>query len=127
MSETITLPRSGIVLTRRGPDSWLNAEAAISLSEWPSAWIAYFGSESQSGPKDEMLSWLDARVLALRAALMPPDARERIARAFLREHEKLRRDRAYDRTGSVLDLTEESIAMLYADAVLKVLSPEVRP
>jgi len=40
------------------------------------------GSVGTSGTRDECISWLDSRVLALRAALMPQDARERVARAI---------------------------------------------
>lgn len=91
--ETITLPRSGVPLTPDGffayesphgaflidPESW-----GGSVDEWQARHPRGFSEVGEEfvGTRDGCIEWLDARVLALRAAIMPTDAEERIARAI---------------------------------------------
>jgi len=60
-----------------------------------------------------------------RAAALPEGARDRIKWAMLRKHHEVRMSGLTRVTGSALDLTEETLADLYADAVLAAL--KVRP
>lgn len=96
MSETITLPRSGVVLKRyrlpheRGhEDDWI-ADAEIRIRLYRGCisgdrWWAQVGEttpRTECGSKEAAINALDARVLALRAALLPADARERVRRVL---------------------------------------------
>jgi len=88
--ETITLPKSGLVLTKLGW-LWNYADfrafvAGLQVRIYQStdhAWCASTMGGGYTGHRtiDDAISALDAEVLALRAALMPSDARERIAKA----------------------------------------------
>lgn len=85
---TITLPRSGLVLTKkRGTERLFIARMPhmklMLVSDPHGEWaLARIGRDCDGGSLDECIARLDARVLELRAALLPPDARERIARAL---------------------------------------------
>lgn len=126
MSETITLPRSGVVLTRslvgpRGLEGVPQYETVVGgvqlLIRWYSdgtvlakcGLLASAGLRGKVG-RDKSIAWLDARVLELRAALMPGDARERIARAL-------------EDNGHLWDGTDAGYGFL-ADAVLKEIGGE---
>jgi len=91
MSETIVLPRSGVVLAWTGFSYEAQHGATLTklvqstdADQWyaghPSGYDE--GGLEVYGTRDECISWLDSRVLELRAALMPADARERVARAL---------------------------------------------
>lgn len=87
MTEQITLPKSGIVLERRDIGYWRASPgcgAWFAFNEFTSDWFraqaGIVSHEAQS--RDECIAWLDARVLELRAALLPPDARELVAKAI---------------------------------------------
>jgi len=86
MSETIVLPRSGVELT---PGKYGIAKGMIGNVISLSLDMAARPNQARFGDiyyhvatRDECIAWLDSRVLALRAALMPADARERVARAL---------------------------------------------
>lgn len=84
MSETITLPRSGLVL-KDSRYSYFRGSVGGHLD----AWVGYADNGNyqaalgahgpKKGTRDECIAWLDARVLELRAALLPADA---LARAL---------------------------------------------
>ncbi len=80
MAETITLKKSGVVLTQDGLRDFYAVQGAVSFHDRgilrANCWTA---SETFTS-RDECLAWLDARVLALRSALMPADAVERVAK-----------------------------------------------
>ena len=90
MSDSITLPRSGIVLTKTpychdGHKAFTFDNGRILLilaGNRVVQCIAFSGELANVEEKDRALAWLDSRVLALRAALMPADARDRVARAL---------------------------------------------
>jgi hypothetical protein len=99
MSETIVLPRSGVVLTQHPKVPYSRFIATAGLVEmilecvtldhlnWDARICFPVTRTSREcvgayGEKGECISWLDSRVLELRAALMPADARERVARAI---------------------------------------------
>ena len=80
--ETITLPKSGLVLTWM--KEWGGYELAIlpgvdanlgssSDGTWD-AWIDHNDGDSLRGTQAECLAWLDVVVLELRAAMLPPGA-----------------------------------------------------
>lgn len=109
--ETITLPKSGVVLWRRdvprevwtqsddhdtGPFRFAVARDMSDDIPWRASLVVVgsIGSwqdHSWGKTRDECLAWLDDRVLSIRAALLPPGAivvrdseetRERIARSL---------------------------------------------
>lgn len=84
MAETIALPHSGVVLTRAPQCErvYLLPHKLGWLYDGDADSSASFDRESMFGTRDECIAWLDARVLALRAALAPADARERVAKAL---------------------------------------------
>jgi len=91
MAEKMTLPRSGIVLDQARPGVWsFGVDWVVTMIRDPfvgsptDRWVAAVADEKDDfmGTRDECLAWLDARVLALRAALLPADARELIAKAL---------------------------------------------
>lgn len=78
MSETKVLP-CGTVLTKRDGGEWYilehrNKTFGYRPSEGEFQAAAYEVPERMVGTDAEALAWLNARVLALRAALLPPDA-----------------------------------------------------
>jgi len=87
MSETITLPRSGVVLTGNscGDFEFQTKNDAIWLTlhifrDGCVAKISATRAPMHKGTRDECIAWLDLFVLETRAALLPADARERVAR-----------------------------------------------
>jgi len=91
MPDSITLTKSGVVLTPwsdavfcdyRLRDDSHEVMLRHLVGEPSRAW---FFEDDFGGSWADCIAWLDSRVLALRAALFPPDARERVAKA-LAEH-----------------------------------------
>ena len=88
MSEEIVLPRSGVRLRSEGGSSMFFRPPGINAAVFcptrsslkPTA--AFGGGSFAGDTDDECIAWLDARVLALRAALLPADARERVTKAI---------------------------------------------
>lgn len=75
MSETIVLPRSEVkARIDRDPDS-----------DWVVVLPSRFWFLSFSSTRERAIELADAEALALRAALMPADARERVARVMFAE------------------------------------------
>lgn len=83
--ETITLPKSGLVLKYDQPcgeytlrlcdDVSLNIAHVYAQNHWGwYAWVSTNDDSGEKGSRDECLAWLDARVIELRAALLPPGA-----------------------------------------------------
>ena len=81
--ETITLPKSGLVLTWR--KDWRGFDFTFcdgfdfniaSNDGRDASWLAWIGDGGHdfAGTRDECIAWLDTRVLDLRAALLPPGA-----------------------------------------------------
>lgn len=111
MSETITLPRSGLPLQPFGHRKWLDALGHIELGHIGERWFCKFLGHSLSGAtRDAAIEFLDARVIHVRAALLPADARERVARAL--------QDRGIICGGNE---EEDRQALIAADAVLAAL------
>lgn len=88
--ETIVLPRSGVVLRSEGGRAMffrppLGIDAAVLCPRIDNIKpTAMFAGECIAGDTEaDCIAWLDARVLALRAAL-PPDARERVLKVLRR-------------------------------------------
>lgn len=127
MSETITLPRSGLVLTRLSPTArGLSAGIcdvggdehgtayALKVFLWdPPRLCADFGSASYGGSttRDALIAWLDDCACKTRAALLPADARERVARAL---------------TKILSERFPDKLIYEYADAVLQALGVPAR-
>lgn len=125
MSETITLPKSGVVLTRVVDFDYLReiapgVRARVFCCDKEVCWQAWIGDDNFHAPgrstRDECIAWLDARVLALRAALLPADARERVEAAVLRDLSN--RTRWWN---SVDDDVQLEIVRELSDAVLSAL------
>lgn len=124
--EKIVLP-CGVVLTRKtfyehgdadyacGPedDIWIHAYAdGLAMAGHGS------GAMDADVPLADAISWLDSRVVELRRALMPPDAREIVARALFDHEDMLAGE------GITLAEQDESCIASYletADAVLAAL------
>jgi len=85
MSETITLPKSGIVLTGEPRNGYSNERIPFAWlcinDESDGSWFAQSGLSDNDfyGTRDECVAWLDGQLLARRAALLPADA---LARAL---------------------------------------------
>jgi hypothetical protein len=95
--ETIVLPKSGVVLTQDpemsdypylslvvGTTRFRMERVFVDGSKWRAIESMVkdglcLGSVGQAGSRDECLAWLDERVLELRRALMPEDAKNRVA------------------------------------------------
>lgn len=114
MTDTITLPRSGVVLTKTTAGKYVFGKKGINWSidpidetQWV-AWRGYIGSGRISF--DEAVAWLDAEFLALRSALLE-GAREAVARAL---HDVRKRN---DREGTPISAEQYRDA----DAVLTAL------
>lgn len=97
MADEIVLPRSGIVMMPLTGHSWpkwrcLLGDLCFEIADLSErvgheSWWAGVSLRGSLGgaevlSRGECISWLDSRVLELRAALMPADTRERIARAL---------------------------------------------
>ena len=84
-STAITLPKSGVVLpcvnVGDGATDYVVVlgPVRVGIGQHYERWEAWVGATKQDGDFDDLVEWLDSRVLALRSALTPPDARERIA------------------------------------------------
>ena len=77
MGETIVLPKSGLKLPRGERESWRTDRPILAFvaHHIHGYWRAMLGNVEYSGTtRDECIAWLDARVLELRAALLPPGA-----------------------------------------------------
>jgi len=86
--ETVVLDRSGLVLQRHsaqhprwhmraGDHEFIVEQTFIDGSRWYSGSCFVAGDQTRycvghHGTRDECLAWLDARVIELRSALMPP-------------------------------------------------------
>jgi len=76
-----------------GASAWLSIEHLA--DDW---WRAHAGRvRCEDDNREAVVEWLDARVLALRSALLPADARERVARWFVEEMRN-RYGRSWDET-----------------------------
>lgn len=97
--ETITLPKSGVVLPKINSCNWGMSAIGVRIQFGtdPGGYYATSGNHyvNFDGDRDAALAWLDARVLELRAALLPPGAIvvsdteetvERVARAIHAEN-----------------------------------------
>jgi len=125
MSETITLPRSGVVLTQIRKDvftagvNWIVTMVRDPFVGSPVSdrWMASCADEKDDlcGTRDECIAWLDARVLETRAALLPHDARERVANAILAAHRKRYTLNSTPPQASI------DLALEWADVALKAL------
>ena len=121
-ASALTLPKSGVVLEKYAPGRWIwNATPFFAQIQdhgsreeghdsrekrWYADCSLFLFMDSDS--QEEVVAWLDSRVLALRAALTPPDARERIARAL--EKDLSGRTRWWNSVDS--DIQEEIVATL---------------
>ena len=88
------LPKSGVYLepgrthgegTLRSQDWRLNGLTfnALVARDCGARWCAWWpDTKTHWGAREEVIAWLDAKVLETRAALLPQDARERVARAL---------------------------------------------
>lgn len=92
--DEITLPRSGVVLTRQtvyedGAACYSDPADHVFVHAYADG-LAMAGCCSSGmdadAPIADAIAWADAKVLALRAALMPKDARERIVKVLVDMH-----------------------------------------
>jgi len=91
MPDEIVLPKSGLVLTRDPNDRRAHYYAVLPIVDIymieateDSPTVAIFNGirSPLSAVTFDSIQWLDSRAVALRAALMPPDARERVVSAL---------------------------------------------
>ena len=88
--ETIVLPRSGVSCTNspHAPEVWWApgdvGYVAHGFVHTEGKWTAWATNDADfdGGTREECIAWLDARVLALRKALLGDGARETVARAI---------------------------------------------
>lgn len=96
MAETIKLPRSGLVLTLFSPTTggyrasigMLNVTITSHPTDRGKFLAAGWTSAQEEGRQPKVEAWLDDQLVALRSALLPPDAREIVARALWDAHTK---------------------------------------
>lgn len=125
MSETIVLPRSGVVLTRTTLYEDGLAEYELSVEHVGEVMLrvasdartasAFFGDDYCGGvPTQDAVEWMDECVLALRAALMPADAKTRVTELVLHAWFGFTPDQSNE--------AEIADARMLADAILAALA-----
>jgi len=88
VADSITLPRSGLVLRTEGGRALffrppgMNAAVLCPQIETLKPTATFMGESIAGDDEADCIAWLDSRVLALRVALLPKDAREIVAKAL---------------------------------------------